>query len=1686
MTAVFSPDERCRYMRMAEHDDLIEDAIRELEQERPEGNDGVWLEDLTAKVAPLVQDWEVREAWTRNDCPWREELGIAGQDIGIDVVAQRNDGEFIAIQCKSRMSSAPIRQEEMASFVSASSDTDRWAERWVLTNRGVAFAANAIKVMDLQSERHPVKAESLHAALVQERLSRQSEGSEACPHCVAVEAGEELAGVRRTKSCMQKEAVDTAVEVLRKHELVETGGIPRGQARGRIILPCGTGKTRISLRIVERLTPPDGFSIVLCPSIALVAQIRREYLQHAQAPVRALAVCSDKTAGYDGKNELRHARNPGVTDDTGNVSASAVKGRVTTDAGEIADWIECGATGPGMSVMFGTYQSAHRISEALLRAKAKASVLVCDEAHRTAGIRRARKREDEEALRNFTICHNNDRFPATYRVYQTATPKVYGKTAANSRSRQDDYLVQAMDDEATFGVELYRRSYREAVENAWLADYRIIAVGINDRAAYETANKLAQTSEKKKPGRLRVGADHYLRGLAFALAMSNAVRRDDESDTEGDVRIRSCIGFMNSIEASQKMVKGLNSDATREWLGRFLAQAKPEAPKTPANFSLEHLDASSNVLMRDEAKAKLAQATDDAPHGILNVGIFGEGTDSPSLSAVAFLEPRKSPIDVIQAVGRAMRISEGKDYGYIIVPVVIPPDADPEEWLRTRAPDEGWNELGQILLAMRAHDDRIEDRLADLLELHLPPVPEKSSTAVAVTQPDESMKIGIFHHIGKVDEAQRAAEKVAKGQAKAKDVGLTPMPSLSALEGRAEASPEVSLLMATRRNADGTVETRTAGVPRKAWKDSKQPPEVRDEAVTKSLQRMVNRKEGVPRKISTKKREDAPNRPREFLLTDVLAAHADAIRVNLLTKSGLQSNRIERDMNVLRECVRTAARHLSEDSLQAALDRHFHTDRLAEKSRNDSCAVAALLLMNAAMLHQRVAAGQWLPGISSLAEIKNETNVVRRVEREWNRITRHDFQAVLAPALNVIEAIDNTGKTVGLERALRHVAASAEMIAATYADMGTDHAGAVYNEYMGNQASDGAFFTRPVAASLTAMLAFDVCGDLDWSDHETARANRVVDLACGSGTLLAATLSEMKRRAREEGASDEDLADLQKVAGEDALVGMDINSVSLQLAASQLTAGNRDVKYKRMRLHTMPYGPDEDGSVAAGTLELFTQEMLVPRPMELPTPDPKIAARDVWNTDAEVENAADTVAQARLAIMNPPFSSRMKMGEKFPAEVKAALRRRVDKLFARLSRADPDLGSFDVRNSLHPLFVALADRCLREDGVMAMVCPTIALATPSGLTERRVLAQRYRVHTVLSCYQPGNVNLSQNTGINESIIVLRKDGTTTNGATRFISLDRLPGDDAAVGVLHEALLAMGDQVGVIADGWGEVSFWPSDRVAEGDWTRAVFRASDLADAARHYAVGQPDLSPLGSFEFVNESGVTSRPVAETTNDKHLYAKYRKQKGRHAGTRGSDHSFDMLGTKGADGQQSLRSRPDQRWEPKDPSASADAILDKAAFLLVTSGQDTRSARLTSVAGDVPYVGIGWTPVSGIPATAAKAWAVFVNSTPGRLQLLRAPGKKLDFPNYNPVTVAALRVPDVNDPAILAPLLACYERTCDMPVPQFRDGECEVRRLWDEAVAEAMGWDAEKLARERLLLHQEPHVRGLGYGEFGFDR
>lgn len=114
--------------------------------------------------------------------------------------------------------------------------------------------------------------------------------------------------------------------------------------------------------------------------------------------------------------------------------------------------------------------------------------------------------------------------------------------------------------------------------------------------------------------------------------------------------------------------------------------------------------------------------------------------------------------------------------------------------------------------------------------------------------------------------------------------------------------------------------------------------------------------------------------------------------------------------------------------------------------------------------------------------------------------------------------------------------------------------------------------------------------------------------------------------------------------------------------------------------------------------------------------------------------------------------------------------------------------------------------------------------------------------------------------------------------------------------------------------------------------------------------------------------------------------------------------------------------------------------------------------------------------------SKALAVFINSSIGRMLLMRSRGKKLAFPSYSAEENSNLKVPDIhNKKAVCDALSECYEQSCDISVPQFRDGECEIRTQWDYAVAKAMNWSITAIEEYRKRLDREPCVRGLGYNQ-----
>ena len=436
--------------------------------------------------------------------------------------------------------------------------------------------------------------------------------------------------------------------------------------RGKLIMACGTGKTFTALRTAEEIAGPGGRVLFTAPSISLIAQALREWGADAETPIRAFAVCSDQKVGKgDGDGAQSYDLPIPATTDPNRLAEAAV-----ADAPD------------RLTVVFSTYQSMDVIRRAQDAGMPAFDLAVCDEAHRTTGY----ALEDEERS-SFLLVHDAEAIRARKRIYMTATPRIYNP-AAKRKAEAADAFVASMDDEETFGPELHRLGFAESVEAELLSDYKVaILVMGEDQIAREYQQELGDSDG------LKLGDVGRVIGCLNGLAKLDPEHGQFSDDPKP---MQRAVAFSNTIKASQRfveMVGALQNDEDRETRG-IQAEAR-------------HVDGTSGVLLRARQLGWLGEnmAFEGQCHVLSNARCLTEGIDVPALDAVLFLQPRKSQIDVVQAVGRVMRRAEGKKYGYIILPVVVPAGDDPAAALdRSSAYAHVW----EVLQALRSHDERFE------------------------------------------------------------------------------------------------------------------------------------------------------------------------------------------------------------------------------------------------------------------------------------------------------------------------------------------------------------------------------------------------------------------------------------------------------------------------------------------------------------------------------------------------------------------------------------------------------------------------------------------------------------------------------------------------------------------------------------------------------------------------------------------------------------------------------------------------------------------------------------------------------------------------------------------------------------------------------------------------------------------
>ena len=575
----------------------------------------------------------------------RRQPGFGGPDLGIDLVAEERQGGLCAIQCKCYAPGTKIGKPHLDSFIAASARKEFTAR--IVVDTGDTWGPNAVRtIQNLTPSCSVIRFDGL--------LDRAFDWPD-----LGEQEPEDLV-LRRERFSLrphQQAAHDDVVHGF------ETGD------RGKLVMACGTGKTFVALRIAETVAGKGGRVLYLVPSIGLFSQAMREWATQQAIPHRYLGICSDQRAGKQSED----------------ASFEELELPVTTDPGAVADALR-ESRPDAMTVVFCTYQSLPVVEKAQQRGAPAFGIALSDEAHRTTGIER-----EEGKVSAFALIHDAARIRAEKRLYLTATARIYTE-GAKAKAARHDIEVFSMDDPATYGPEFHRLPFSMAVEADLLSDYRVVVLALSETAADPALQRHLAS------GNSEINLSDATKIFGCWRALVNPENR--KPGESGPARLERAIAFTNTIRSSKRLAE--------HW-GGLVEQAAEAAGNgngaAPFRCEVRHVDGKHHALDRRARLEWLRGSSDNACRILSNARCLTEGIDVPALDAVLFMSPKNSQVDIVQAVGRAMRKAPGKQYGYIVLPVAIPAGTDPAAALNN---NERFGAVWSVLRALRSHDDRLD------------------------------------------------------------------------------------------------------------------------------------------------------------------------------------------------------------------------------------------------------------------------------------------------------------------------------------------------------------------------------------------------------------------------------------------------------------------------------------------------------------------------------------------------------------------------------------------------------------------------------------------------------------------------------------------------------------------------------------------------------------------------------------------------------------------------------------------------------------------------------------------------------------------------------------------------------------------------------------------------------------------
>ncbi len=604
---------------------------------------------------------------------WEQWPDRDGPDTGIDLVArERETGRFWAIQCKFYKKEYSLAKSDIDSFLAASG-TRQFHYRMIISTTD-QWTGNLRR--EVENQKTPCRIL---------RFQTLAKRDIVWPDLARNQTTIKINAPKKPWK-HQEDAIEKVIAGLKVAD------------RGKLIMACGTGKTLTSIRIAEKMLPQGGTVLFLAPSLSLLSQNICEWAYNKTTEHTYLAVCSDTGVG-------RH-RNQKTEEDANDPDAHYTKLEdlaypATTNSKEIRDRL--GKRKEKLQVVFSTYHSLEVLHLAQKDGAAEFDLVICDEAHKTAGQKRP-----DGTIPEFSQIHDANYLRARKRLYMTATPKIFAEKA---RQKADEAEIDlfSMDDPKVFGEELYRLSFGKAVENRMLADYRVIILCVSKEYIANKFPAFLADQDLKLPDAVKMaGCWRALTEKAISQREASggdtghtgdAENTANPADTETPPKILSrSVAFFNRIKDSKHF-----QEKMQNVVKRIQDKKTAEGNESQIPFGIEHVDGTQGALERSRKLDWLRDASNAECRILMNVRCLSEGIDVPALDAVLFMQPRRSEVDVVQSVGRVMRKAPDKKYGYIILPVVAPANADEAKVLDK---NEDYKTIWEVLNALRAHDDR--------------------------------------------------------------------------------------------------------------------------------------------------------------------------------------------------------------------------------------------------------------------------------------------------------------------------------------------------------------------------------------------------------------------------------------------------------------------------------------------------------------------------------------------------------------------------------------------------------------------------------------------------------------------------------------------------------------------------------------------------------------------------------------------------------------------------------------------------------------------------------------------------------------------------------------------------------------------------------------------------------------------